>query len=1003
MRLTAFILLTFLTVQMCAQNNPVIVKDYNDCTYGLQDENGKWLAQPVYSQIEPFHHELTRVSRGGYWGMMNRNGKEVIPAIYDEVRFSCNTSKWTFQREDLIVVEKNGKTGIVDSTGKMIVPVKYEMIGCICDGIFPAMTTEREWILLHENGIEYPVKSSEEPRLFAQHIYLVRQFVTDTNGASMRVGLVGEKGEEIVPTIYHEIIPGIKFPIYEVRLNNNYGYLDSTFNTIVDCSNQVWIHKSNYNQTVSSMLFIGKTGIRNKNGKIGVINWQGDTIIPVQFDSIRETTWWSNYGSRTQFFWEACLNNKWGVLDSAGSWLLQPQFDELSIHSYYTRKTSLEYYQSSYAVVKWHNKYGAINMNGDTLIRTAYDTVFSRNNSYSPIFWSPDDVVRIQLNTANNGVGISYASMDQRFKTRKKIRKMVISSAQFFYDGYRFNPGNIICNYLEWSVNPEELTDREFEDSARRRAYPFIEILPVESQLSLVHYEKVRTEVPGYFTYRVNNFRYWNLDVEVIVYDSIQNQVWLSHTFDQNEFIYFGPPHLSQGILTTDGKLIIPPGKFLQVRYQGELHAFEVYTKSGCGLIDTSGKLIVDTAWAAIRKHGRRYLWLCAKAPEADDACDENWCLYDYISKEMIVDSSVHASQPLLQGFGKVNWLTRDGLGLVNAATFEFLIPPIYAAITPMDDSSLLYAVTTCSGKVGVYDLKRGMVVDTAYTQLYLLEARPYGRGFAELYHETYLLYNGDSSYFFFPDRPINDSSYIDRCEHILELVSDQSRLDAPRGFRRSYVKFNKFTNSSANDSLPQWQMEWLLIRFFDPLTSRGDYRSYLGTSIPACACNVPGRVAPFANAKENRVRRINVTYSSDSALSYVQHTEYTHDNSYRNPYWYEYRTTYNTEIMTINGFQRIALEELFVDTLWRNIVIDSVLSYLEAHPQINADCSRPKYIPNQFSEYFVLSPTGIFLYPAWYKNTDGSYLYAQPVIFIPWSALDPHLRPEMRERINHK
>lgn len=56
-------------------------------TYGIMDQNGKIIAQPIYSKIEKFgeYDEDLALVKGiaGTYGFIDKSGKEVIPVHYN--------------------------------------------------------------------------------------------------------------------------------------------------------------------------------------------------------------------------------------------------------------------------------------------------------------------------------------------------------------------------------------------------------------------------------------------------------------------------------------------------------------------------------------------------------------------------------------------------------------------------------------------------------------------------------------------------------------------------------------------------------------------------------------------------------------------------------------------------------------------------------------------------------------------------------------------------------
>ena len=59
-------------------------------------------------------------SNGELFGMVNKNGKKVLPIEYDEIKFPENLNC------DFVIAKKEGKYGIVDSDGSVIQPFEYD-------------------------------------------------------------------------------------------------------------------------------------------------------------------------------------------------------------------------------------------------------------------------------------------------------------------------------------------------------------------------------------------------------------------------------------------------------------------------------------------------------------------------------------------------------------------------------------------------------------------------------------------------------------------------------------------------------------------------------------------------------------------------------------------------------------------------------------------------------------------------------------------------------------
>jgi hypothetical protein len=67
-----------------------------------------------------------KINKNDKWGFADRNGKEVVPPIYDEV--------YSY-KEDLCCVEKDGLFGYIDREGKEVIPPMYECAMSFSEGL----------------------------------------------------------------------------------------------------------------------------------------------------------------------------------------------------------------------------------------------------------------------------------------------------------------------------------------------------------------------------------------------------------------------------------------------------------------------------------------------------------------------------------------------------------------------------------------------------------------------------------------------------------------------------------------------------------------------------------------------------------------------------------------------------------------------------------------------------------------------------------------------------
>ena len=88
--------------------------------------------------------EFSMVERGGKRGFINKDGKVVVPIIYDYVEdFS----------EGYAAVGINGKYGFIDGSGKLVIPLEYDNIRGF-EGKLAPVAKQGKWGYIDKSGEE---------------------------------------------------------------------------------------------------------------------------------------------------------------------------------------------------------------------------------------------------------------------------------------------------------------------------------------------------------------------------------------------------------------------------------------------------------------------------------------------------------------------------------------------------------------------------------------------------------------------------------------------------------------------------------------------------------------------------------------------------------------------------------------------------------------------------------------------------------------------------------
>lgn len=225
-------------------------KDIFLCTYDVNYSTGEYKTKALnkknesifteYEQIDAlenydenknlyYENGTIRVKRSGKYGLIDIEGKEILPTEYDEIK----TLKGL---ENSILVYKDGKVGLVDSKGKKIIDTKYVNILAIEDD------------------------------------YKLGYITVDENN---KYGLVDCNNSKILDNKYEQIAPIFGNGNYVVKENGTYKLITKDGSTIIE-------GKFDEVKQIKNDSIIIKL-----DNKYGVLNTAGEEIVPAKYDDIK--------------------------------------------------------------------------------------------------------------------------------------------------------------------------------------------------------------------------------------------------------------------------------------------------------------------------------------------------------------------------------------------------------------------------------------------------------------------------------------------------------------------------------------------------------------------------------------------------------------------------------------------------------------------------------------------------------------------------------------------
>lgn len=116
-----------------------INSDSMEVVYPKIDES-YWSSFPEFDFSKSLVAYTTKDNHYSLWGVVNHNGKEVLPCKYKRSDFELLDDVWMDSGGNEIKpnlkVRNNGKWGVVNSEGKYIIPCEYDKINSLEDGCF---------------------------------------------------------------------------------------------------------------------------------------------------------------------------------------------------------------------------------------------------------------------------------------------------------------------------------------------------------------------------------------------------------------------------------------------------------------------------------------------------------------------------------------------------------------------------------------------------------------------------------------------------------------------------------------------------------------------------------------------------------------------------------------------------------------------------------------------------------------------------------------------------
>ncbi|OYU95463.1 MAG: hypothetical protein CFE21_09985 [Bacteroidetes bacterium B1(2017)] len=352
-----------------------------------EDKNKKQVVKK-YDEVGAFEYGIARVRNGSLYGVIDKNGKEIIPLNYSEDELKLLNEGYIASYEFEI------GWGVKDRFGKQILEPGYGEVSDLRYGLI-CISYNEGWALFNLKGKQVnatlfyePVNwdwNEEMPGTAAVRV-LLKQKESQVGEDQTLMGLINKKGEFILLPVfdgfsqltanYLKVYKGNKVAVltlkgdtvfsfkyngievyyenyFSVELNQHFGLIDAKGKTILPIEFDI-LNAHYYDGTSNPKChFAGIVGQVSKNGFQTYILPDLSFLTPFIYQNIKPFV--NNYAAVKR-------SDLWTFIDTTGKELVPPQFDEV-----------FDFYQGLAASVKKGGKWGLINTSGELLTPIVYD------------------------------------------------------------------------------------------------------------------------------------------------------------------------------------------------------------------------------------------------------------------------------------------------------------------------------------------------------------------------------------------------------------------------------------------------------------------------------------------------------------------------------------------------------------------------------------------------------------------------------------------------------
>ncbi|WP_223608252.1 WG repeat-containing protein [Chryseobacterium sp. OSA05B] len=289
--------------------------------WGFIDNQANVVIPIQYDKVDCFRSSgLCAVTKNGKSGFINKVGREIIPVIYDEASQEM--------KDQNVIVKKNNKWAVFDNSGKQLSDFIYDSFKRAYISDFSKDVFTRDESTFFENGAalveiggKYKFINAKAQAAFPNNTFdSASVFDTFKNAIVKKkgkFGMIKTDGTFKVPLEYDFInyfeSNHAFSEYYNARKGKIYSFFNKDLKKIGESYEAVYNDFSNSDPTLI---------YKNLKRKYGIVDWQGNVIVPFEYDELRQI-------ENTTFLWVK-KGNFYGVISEKGQIKIPIKYKEIT-------------------------------------------------------------------------------------------------------------------------------------------------------------------------------------------------------------------------------------------------------------------------------------------------------------------------------------------------------------------------------------------------------------------------------------------------------------------------------------------------------------------------------------------------------------------------------------------------------------------------------------------------------------------------------------------------